>query len=82
MGQGYEYEQTRDAWLTNPDEAVAYVEQTQCDCLAVAVGTSHRAYKGTPRLDFALLETLNGLVSVPLVLHGGSGTEMKTLPRL
>lgn len=48
--RGMEYEQTRDAWLTNPDEAVAYVEQTQCDCLAVAVGTSHGAYKGTPRL--------------------------------
>ena len=81
VGQGYEYEQTRDAWLTNPDEAVAYVEQTQCDCLAVAVGTSHGAYKGTPRLDFALLETLNSLVSVPLVLHGGSGTGDENLAK-
>ena len=81
VGQGYEYEQTRDAWLTNLDEAVAYVEQTQCDCLAVAVGTSHGAYKGTPRLDFALLEKLNSLVSVPLVLHGGSGTGDENLAK-
>lgn len=52
MGQGYEYEQTRDAWLTNPDEAVAYVEQTQCDCLAVAVGTSHRRLQRNAQTGF------------------------------
>lgn len=74
VGQGYEYEQTRESGLTNKDEAVEYVRQTGVDCLAVSVGTSHGTYKGTPRLDFELLAALDKLVEIPLVLHGGSGT--------
>ena len=60
--------------LTHPEEAVSFVEETGVDCLAVAVGTSHGAYKGTPHLEFELLETIAKSVDVPLVLHGGSGT--------
>lgn len=74
VGQGTEYEETRDAGLTNPDEAIKYVEETGIDCLAVAVGTSHGVYKGTPHLEFDLLEKLSKDISIPLVLHGGSGT--------
>ena len=74
VGQGVEYEATRDAGLTHPEEAVSFVEETGVDCLAVAVGTSHGAYKGTPHLEFDLLETIAKSVDVPLVLHGGSGT--------
>lgn len=74
VGQGYEYETTRDSGLTNKDEAVKYVEQTGVDCLAVSVGTSHGTYTGTPKLDFELLAELDKLVQTPLVLHGGSGT--------
>ena len=74
VGQGIEYEQTRDSGLTNPDEAVEYVKRTGVDCLAVSIGTSHGVYKGTPYLDFPLLEKLVSLVDIPLVLHGGSGT--------
>lgn len=74
VGQGYEYESTRNAGLTNPDEAVEFVKQTGIDMLAVAVGTSHGTYKGTPYLDFKLLEKLASIIDVPLVLHGGSGT--------
>jgi fructose-bisphosphate aldolase, class II len=81
VGQGFEYESTRDKGLTNPGEAVSYVEQTHCDMLAVAIGTSHGVYKGTPRIDFELLETLSALVSVPLVLHGGSGTGDENLAK-
>ncbi|MDD4371597.1 MAG: class II fructose-bisphosphate aldolase [Anaerostipes sp.] len=74
VGQGYEYETTRDSGLTNKDEAVKYVEKTGVDCLAVSVGTSHGTYTGTPKLDFELLAELDKLVQIPLVLHGGSGT--------
>lgn len=74
VGQGTEYAQTRDAGLTRPEEAVSYVEQTQCDCLAVSVGTSHGMYHGTPHIDFELLSKLAKEVAVPLVLHGGSNT--------
>lgn len=74
VGQGFEYDETRDAGLTDPEEAVRYVEETGVDCLAVAVGTSHGAYKGTPHLEFDLLKELSGKIKAPLVLHGGSGT--------
>lgn len=74
VGQGNEYGETRDANLTHPEEAVSFVQETGTDCLAVAVGTSHGMYKGTPKLDFELLELLAKEISVPLVLHGGSGT--------
>lgn len=81
VGQGFEYHETRDAGLTDPKEAVRYVEETGVDCLAVAVGTSHGAYKGTPHLDFELLKELSRTVAVPLVLHGGSGTGDENLKR-
>lgn len=74
VGNGNEYAETRDAGLTHPDEAVSFVEETGVDCLAVAVGTSHGAYKGTPHLEYDLLTTIAHEVDVPLVLHGGSGT--------
>lgn len=74
VGQGFEYEATRDAGLTRKEEAVEFVKRTGVDCLAVSVGTSHGTYTGTPKLEFELLKELSELVDVPLVLHGGSGT--------
>lgn len=74
VGTGLEYEQTRDSGLTHKEEARRFVEETQVDALAVAVGTSHGVYKGTPRLEFELLKEIAAMVDVPLVLHGGSGT--------
>lgn len=81
VGQGSEYEETRDAGLTKLEEALQYVEETKVDCLAVAVGTSHGVYKGTPHLEFELLEKLAKEVPVPLVLHGGSGTGDENLAK-
>jgi len=62
------------ASFTQPGEAGAFVKKTGCDSLAVAIGTSHGAYKfqGRPRLDLERLAAIGGLVSVPLVLHGAS----------
>ena len=62
-----------EAFLTDPEEAVRFVEETGVDSLAVAVGTAHGFYKGTPKLHFARLEQIRDAVRVPLVLHGGSG---------
>jgi fructose-bisphosphate aldolase class II len=65
----------RDAIFTDPDEAVRFVEKTGCDSLAVAIGTSHGAYKfkGEPRLDFERLEEISRrLPGFPIVLHGAS----------
>ena len=81
VGQGVEYEATRDAGLTHPEEAAEFVERTGVDCLAVAVGTSHGVYKGTPHLEFDLLATLANDLEIPLVLHGGSGTGDENLQR-
>ena len=61
--------------FTDPDEAVEFVEKTGCDSLAVAIGTSHGAYKfkGEAKLDFPRLKTIcEKLPNYPLVLHGAS----------
>lgn len=63
-----------DDFLTNPDEMVEFIEKTDVDCLAVAVGTSHGVYVHEPELHFDRLDKLNELSKVPMVMHGGSGT--------
>lgn len=65
----------RSATFTDPDEAVEFVERTGVDSLAIAIGTSHGAYKfkGEPYLDFERLKTIHRLLpETPLVLHGAS----------
>ena len=59
--------------FTRPEDAKYFAEQTGVDALAVAVGTVHGLYKGTPNLDYERLNAINGLIDIPLVLHGGSG---------
>ena len=60
---------------TNPDDAVRFVEETGCDALAIAIGTAHGIYPAgmKPELRQDLLSEIKSGVSVPLVLHGGSG---------
>ena len=62
-----------ESCLTDPDEAVKFVDETGIDSLAVAIGTAHGLYKGLPRLDFDRLGEIRKVVSIPLVLHGGTG---------
>ncbi|MCI9383481.1 MAG: class II fructose-bisphosphate aldolase [Lachnospiraceae bacterium] len=81
VGTGTEYDKTRDSGLTHKEEARRFVEETGVDALAVAVGTSHGVYKGTPKLEFELLKESASLVTVPLVLHGGSGTGDENLKK-
>lgn len=60
---------------TDPEQAVDFVKKTGCDSLAIAIGTSHGAYKftGDAKLDFERLEKIsNMLPDYPLVLHGAS----------
>jgi fructose-bisphosphate aldolase class II len=63
-----------DAIYTVPEEAAEFVKKTKCDALAVAIGTSHGAYKfkGEPKLDLERLKKIRKLVKIPLVLHGAS----------
>lgn len=60
--------------FTDPRQAKRFVEETDVDCLAVAIGTAHGLYKGTPELDFGRLKELKEILKMPLVLHGGSGS--------
>lgn len=65
----------RSATFTDPDEAAEFVERTGVDSLAIAIGTSHGAYKfkGEPYLDFERLKKIHTLIpDTPLVLHGAS----------
>jgi fructose-bisphosphate aldolase class II len=64
----------KEAVLTDPDAAKEFVKKTGVDALAVAIGTSHGAYKfkAEPKLDFERLRQIREKVSVPLVLHGAS----------
>jgi len=66
----------KDAIYTNPREAKEFIERTGVDSLAIAIGTSHGAYKfkNEPKLDFERLEAIKAAISAdyPLVLHGSS----------
>ena len=59
--------------FTTPEEAVRFVEATGVDALAVAIGTVHGIYRGTPKLDLKRLSDIRSQVDIPLVMHGGSG---------
>ncbi len=64
-----------DAAFTDPEQAAEFVHKTGCDSLAIAIGTSHGAYKfkGEPKLRFDILEEVTKLIpEVPIVLHGAS----------
>ncbi|MDJ1158259.1 fructose-bisphosphate aldolase class II [Chelatococcus sp. SYSU_G07232] len=77
-GHGAEGKLSHDQLLTNPDEAVKFVKETKVDALAIAMGTSHGAYKFTRKPDGAILamhvieEIHRRLPGTHLVMHGSS----------
>jgi fructose-bisphosphate aldolase class II len=75
----------KHARLTDPDEAEEFVKQTGCDSLAVAIGTSHGAYKftGTQGLHFErMAEIQQRLPGFPLVMHGSSSVPREEVERI
>ena len=74
VGQGNNYAVDGVSALTDPEEAKRFFDDTGVDALAVAVGTAHGVYSGTPKLDFDRLAAINAACGKPLVLHGGSGS--------
>jgi fructose-bisphosphate aldolase class II len=60
--------------LTEPDEVERFVAMTGVDALAVSIGTSHGVYRSLPDLNIQKLREIGQVSSIPLVLHGGSGT--------
>ncbi|MGX8833139.1 class II fructose-bisphosphate aldolase [Amedibacillus sp. YH-ame10] len=81
VGFGEQYVIDGSQALTQVKEAKEFVERTGVDALAVAIGTAHGVYKGTPNIRFDLLHELRDALNIPLVLHGGSGTGDENLAR-
>lgn len=63
----------KEAKMTDPNQAVAFVAATAVDALAVTIGNVHGEYKSEPQLDFDRLAQIKTLIDIPLVLHGASG---------
>ena len=73
------------ARYTQPEEVVHFVKETNCDSLAVAVGTSHGAYKfsGGQGIQFDILKNIqNQIPDFPIVLHGGSAVNKEEIERI
>ncbi|MCT4619360.1 MAG: class II fructose-1,6-bisphosphate aldolase [Marinisporobacter sp.] len=71
----------KDATYTDPEEAVRFVEETNVDSLAIAVGTAHGPYKGEPKLDFDRIKVIKEKLNMPIVLHGSSGVPEESIKR-
>lgn len=69
------------AKMTDPQQAVEFVQATNVDALAVTIGNVHGEYKSPPRLDFSRLERIRSLLEIPLVLHGASGLPAEMIAR-
>lgn len=87
-GHGAEGTMTREQLLTDPDQAVEFVERTQLDALAIAIGTSHGAYKFTrqPTGDILSIERVKEiharLPNTHLVMHGSSSVPQELLAKI
>ncbi|MDL2253908.1 class II fructose-bisphosphate aldolase [Ruminococcaceae bacterium OttesenSCG-928-I18] len=63
-----------ESMQTDPDEAARFVKETGIDILATCIGTVHGAYRFPPKINISRLQKISEKVSIPLVMHGGSGT--------
>lgn len=70
-----------DANLTDIAEATRFVQETNVDALAVAVGNAHGFYVSEPKLDFERIAAIRASTGVPIVLHGGTGIPVADVQR-
>ncbi|MER3406974.1 MAG: tagatose-bisphosphate aldolase, partial [Patescibacteria group bacterium] len=68
-------------YLTDPEEALRFVEETKVDLLAVSIGNVHGILPYEPQLDFERGKKISELVKIPLVLHGASGLSLINIKR-
>ena len=73
VGAAGEADNTKEDFYTRPDAAELFCQKSGVDMLAVSIGNAHGEYRETPMLDIGRLQEIHAAVSVPLVLHGGSG---------
>lgn len=69
-------------FYTNPEDAVIFVEETNIDALAVAIGTNHGQYMSKTAVNFEQLRKINEVVAIPLVIHGGTGVKEEDVRRV
>src|SRR6056297_294151 len=68
-----------DSKLTEAEDVEKFIKETDVDALAVSIGTAHGVYESEPELNIERLKKIEKVSSIPLVLHGGSGTPKKQL---
>ena len=78
---GIEDNVSNNILLADYDECIKFVNDTNIDSLAPAIGTVHGIYKGELKIDYDLIEKLNNCLSIPLVMHGGSGLSNEILKK-
>lgn len=61
--------------MTDPDQAVDFIERTGIDVLAISIGNSHGLYTGPQKIDVERLKAIKAKVDIPIVFHGGSDLE-------
>lgn len=71
----------KDEMLTDPKVALDFINKTNVDSLAIAIGTAHGVYKLNPNLDFSRLKEIKEKLDIPLVLHGASGVSHEDIKR-
>ncbi|MGM0125234.1 fructose-1,6-bisphosphate aldolase [Enterococcus sp. AZ194] len=64
-----------DKVYTRPEDAVEFVKETKVDALAIAIGTNHGQFKSKTEVNIPLLKEIHRVVSIPLVIHGGTGVK-------
>jgi fructose-bisphosphate aldolase class II len=68
--------------MTDPEQAVDFVQRTGADVLAISFGNAHGVYPGAPQLDLARVKAIYERIDIPLAMHGGSGLSFEVYPRI
>ncbi|MGG5318522.1 class II fructose-bisphosphate aldolase [Enterococcus sp. AZ072] len=71
-----------EVFYTDPKDAVEFVAETGIDALAVAIGTNHGQYMSKTDISFDQLKQINDAVTIPLVIHGGTGVKDDDVKRV
>jgi fructose-bisphosphate aldolase class II len=77
VGSGSEYDLygSKGRGFTDPGQVASFTAETGVDFLAIAFGNAHGVYKGEPHIDLERVAEIKKRVSIPLVMHGGTGLE-------
>lgn len=72
----------RESGIARIEDVQYFIQNTEVDMLAVAVGTAHGLYKGVPEIHYELIDQVVSVSDIPLVIHGGTGLTEETFLKL